>query len=70
MNITICLTKVEYGSLKELWKQDKRYKKGLEDKIKHDLRDSALGLKIQIITVISSNCAKTFMSTMIQEKGN
>ena len=37
MNITIRLTKVEYEMLKELRKKDKRYKKGLEDKIKSDL---------------------------------
>ncbi len=37
MNITIRLTKVEYEMLKELQKKDKRYVKGLEGKIKHDL---------------------------------
>ena len=34
MTITIRLTKVEYEMLKELQKRDKRYKKGLEEKIK------------------------------------
>ncbi len=33
MNITIRLTKVEYEMLKELQKRDKRYRKGLEDKV-------------------------------------
>jgi len=33
MNITIRLTKVEYEMLKELQKKDKKYIKGLEDKI-------------------------------------
>ena len=37
MNITIRLTKVEYEMLKELQKKDKRYKKGLEKKIRLDL---------------------------------
>jgi hypothetical protein len=37
MNITIRLTKVEYEMLKELQKKDKRYKKGLEDKIRLEL---------------------------------
>ena len=37
MNITIRLTKVEYEMLKELQKKDKRYKKGLEVKVKSDL---------------------------------
>ena len=45
MNITIRLTKVEYEMLKELQKKDTRYKKGLEERVKHDLRDSALRLK-------------------------
>jgi hypothetical protein len=39
MNITIRLTKVEYEMLKELQKRDKRYQKGLENKIKTDIRD-------------------------------
>ena len=38
MNITIRLTKVEYEMLKELLKKDKRYKKGLEEKIKGDIQ--------------------------------
>jgi len=37
MNITIRLTKVEYEMLKELQKRDKRYKKGLEVKVRSDL---------------------------------
>ncbi len=37
MNITIRLTKVEYEMLKELQKRDKRYKKGLGEKIRSDL---------------------------------
>ena len=38
MNITIRLTKVEYEMLKELQTKDKRYKKGLESKIRLDIR--------------------------------
>ena len=34
MTITIRLTKVEYEMLKELQKRDKRYKMGLEGKVK------------------------------------
>ena len=42
MNITIRLTKVEYEMLKELQKRDKRYKKGLEKKVKNEMiRDFA-----------------------------
>ncbi len=37
MNITIRLTKVEYEMLKELQKRDKRYKKGLEIKVKGEI---------------------------------
>ena len=37
MNITIRLTKVEVEMLKELQKKDKRYKKGIEEKVKSDL---------------------------------
>ena len=37
MNITIRLTKVEVEMLKELQKKDKRYKKGLEEKVRVDL---------------------------------
>ena len=36
MNITIRLTKVEFEMLKELQKRGKRYKKGLESKIRLD----------------------------------
>ena len=38
MNITIRLTKVEYEMLKELQKRDKRYKKGLEEKVKGEIQ--------------------------------
>ena len=38
MNITIRLTKVEYEMLKELQKRDKRYQKGLDEKIKDDIK--------------------------------
>ena len=37
MNITIRLTKVEYEMLKELQKMDKRYKRGLDVKVKSDI---------------------------------
>ena len=37
MTITIRLTKVEVEMLKELQKKDKRYKKGLEEKVNTDL---------------------------------
>ena len=37
MNITIRLTKVEYEMLKELQKRDKRYKGGLEEKLRNDI---------------------------------
>ena len=37
MNITIRLTKVEYEMLRELQKKDKRYQRGLEEKIRLDL---------------------------------
>jgi len=38
MNSTIRLTKVENEMLKELQKKDKRYKKGLEIKVKGELQ--------------------------------
>lgn len=38
MNITIRLTKVEYEMLKEVQKKDKKYRKGLEAKVKSDLK--------------------------------
>ena len=38
MNITIRLTKVEYEMLKELQKKDKRYNKGLKEKVIRDLK--------------------------------
>ena len=37
MNITIRLSKVEVEMLKELQKKDKRYKKGLEEKIRSEI---------------------------------
>ena len=37
MNITIRLTKVEVEILKEIQKKDKRYKQGLEEKVRSDL---------------------------------
>lgn len=37
MNITIRLSKVEYEMLKELQKKDKRYKRGVEEKMRLDL---------------------------------
>ena len=37
MTITIRLTKVEVEMLKELQKRDKRYKKGLEEKVRVDI---------------------------------
>ncbi|QNI92932.1 hypothetical protein SynBOUM118_02611 [Synechococcus sp. BOUM118] len=38
MNITIRLTKVEYEMLKELQKNDKRYKSGIQGKMKSELK--------------------------------
>tara|TARA_B100000959_G_C14796187_1_gene547756 strand:+ start:666 stop:803 length:138 start_codon:yes stop_codon:yes gene_type:complete len=38
MNITIRLTKVEVEMLKELQKKDKRYKSGIELKVKSELK--------------------------------
>lgn len=38
MNFTIRLTKVEYEMLKELQKNDKRYKNGIELKVKAELK--------------------------------
>ena len=37
MNITIRLTKVEYEMLKELQKKDKRYRNGVEDKVRLEI---------------------------------
>jgi|TARA_Y100001933_G_scaffold107896_1_gene108150 hypothetical protein len=39
MTITIRLTKIEYEMLQELQKKDKRYKKGLEIKVKGEIRE-------------------------------
>ena len=44
MNITIRLTKVEFEMLKELQKRDKRYKKGLEVKVKGEIHKDHLAL--------------------------
>ena len=44
MNITIRLTKVEVEMLKELQKKDKRYKKGLEEKVRLDLSSDYKGI--------------------------
>ena len=38
MNITIRLTKVEVEMLKELQKKDKRYKRGLEEKLEKEIK--------------------------------
>ena len=38
MTITIRLTKIEVEMLKELQKKDKRYKKGLEGKVRFELK--------------------------------
>jgi len=38
MTITIRLTKVEYEMLKELQKKDKRYKQGLDEKVRLELK--------------------------------
>ena len=38
MNITIRLTKVEYEMLKELQKREKKYKEGLEVKVKGEIQ--------------------------------
>ena len=45
MNITIRLTKVEFEMLKELQKKDKRYKKGLEFKVRDEIQKIFSGLK-------------------------
>ena len=37
MNIMIRLTKVEYEMLKKIYRRDKRYKKGLEEKVENDI---------------------------------
>ena len=44
MTITIRLTKVEVEMLKELQKRDKRYKNGLEIKIKSEIKEDHLFL--------------------------
>ena len=45
MTITIRLTKVEYEMLKELQKRDKRYKKGLEEKVKGEIHQDFSSLR-------------------------
>jgi len=45
MNITIRLTKVEVEMLKELQKKDKRYKKGVDVKVKHDIAGDYSGIQ-------------------------
>ena len=45
MNITIRLTKVEVEMLKELQKKDKRYKKGVDVKVRNDITDDYLGIQ-------------------------
>ena len=47
MNITIRLTKVEYEMLKELQKKDKRYKKGLEVKVKGEILKDHVSLPLK-----------------------
>ena len=42
MNINIRLTKVEHEMLKELQRKDKRYKKGLEAKVKGEILEDHL----------------------------
>ena len=46
MTITIRLTKVEVEMLKELQKKDKRYKKGLEIKVKGEVQQDLSSLLI------------------------
>ena len=43
MTITIRFTKVAVEMLKELQKKDKRYKKGLEEKVKGDITNDFNG---------------------------
>ena len=40
MNIIIRLTKVEVEMLKELQKTDKRYKKGIENRVKSEIENA------------------------------
>lgn len=44
MNFAIRLTMVEYEMLKELQKKNKRYKKGLEQKVKIELSSDYKGI--------------------------
>jgi hypothetical protein len=43
MTITIRLTKIEYEMLKEPQKKDKRYQKGLQNKISKDIAEDFTG---------------------------
>jgi len=45
MNIIIRLTKVEYEMLKELQKKDKRYKKGVDVKVRNDIAGDYSGIQ-------------------------
>lgn len=45
MTITIRLTKIEHEMLKELQKKDKRYKRGLETKVKEELQKDLFSLR-------------------------
>ena len=71
MNITIRLTKVEYEMLKELQRRDKRYKKGLEEKVKVDISSDynrKIGLRLYVHYAIgkefhSIRHAKNLLST-------
>ena len=42
-DITIRLTKVEYEMLKEFQKKDRRYRKGLEEKVRLELKSDFSG---------------------------
>ena len=46
MNLTIRLTEVEFEVLKELQKRDKRYKKGLEEKVRLVLSSNQKGVEL------------------------
>ena len=46
MTITIRLTKVKYEMLKELQRRDKRYKKGLEEKVRSDLSSDSKEVEV------------------------
>ena len=46
MTITIRLTKVKYEMLKELQRRDKRYKKGLEEKVRSDFSSDSKEVEV------------------------